>query len=360
MTELSVAEDRIVGRKTGGHVDDLTASEVGVILGLGTAAQADTGDFDAAGAAAAKVSDTAYDATSWDGVTTVAPSKNAVRDKVETLAPLASPALTGNPTAPTPSQGDNDTSIATTAYVQTEVGLLVPKSLVDAKGDLLVGTADNTVAKLPVGANGTRPIADSNQPTGLAYVGDSMTKAPFVSNVSGLFTPDTVLLGTAGAQTASTAQRAVWMPFWLPRRVATPKFYAQCSTLESGATIRFSTWSNNETTFRPATGGLIEDVGTVSGTTTGSKSITAANAIGPGWVWVGVWCSNHTTVRWFRSSGFTARHMGDNAFTNGRNVYGYLADSLDYSSAWSSTLPTLTVAESASHGNTPYINMEIT
>lgn len=33
----------------------------------------------------AKVSDTAYDATSWNGVTTVAPSKNAVRDKIEDI-----------------------------------------------------------------------------------------------------------------------------------------------------------------------------------------------------------------------------------------------------------------------------------
>jgi len=32
-------------------------------------------------------------------------------------APLASPALTGNPTAPTPTAGDNDTSVATTAFV---------------------------------------------------------------------------------------------------------------------------------------------------------------------------------------------------------------------------------------------------
>ena len=37
------------------------------------------------GETAALVSDTAYDATSWNGVTTIAPSKNAVRDKVETL-----------------------------------------------------------------------------------------------------------------------------------------------------------------------------------------------------------------------------------------------------------------------------------
>jgi hypothetical protein len=35
--------------------------------------------------AGASVSDIAYDATSWNGVTTIAPSKNAVRDKIENL-----------------------------------------------------------------------------------------------------------------------------------------------------------------------------------------------------------------------------------------------------------------------------------
>lgn len=50
---------------------------------------------------AGTVSDSAYDATSWDGVTTIAPSKNAVRDKIEALSgtylpstsPLAIPGL---------------------------------------------------------------------------------------------------------------------------------------------------------------------------------------------------------------------------------------------------------------------------
>lgn len=36
-------------------------------------------------------------------------------------APLASPALTGNPTAPTQAPGDNSTKIATTAYVEAAV-----------------------------------------------------------------------------------------------------------------------------------------------------------------------------------------------------------------------------------------------
>lgn len=38
-------------------------------------------------------------------------------------APLASPAFTGNPTAPTPSSGDNDTSIATTGFVTDAVNV---------------------------------------------------------------------------------------------------------------------------------------------------------------------------------------------------------------------------------------------
>jgi len=57
-----------------------------------------------------------------DGVTTVAPSQNAVFDALATKADLASPALTGNPTAPTQTVGDNSTRIATTAFVQASSG----------------------------------------------------------------------------------------------------------------------------------------------------------------------------------------------------------------------------------------------
>jgi hypothetical protein len=40
--------------------------------------------------------------------------------KAQAYAPLASPALTGDPTAPTPATSDNDTSIATTAFVKAQ------------------------------------------------------------------------------------------------------------------------------------------------------------------------------------------------------------------------------------------------
>lgn len=42
------------------------------------------------------------------------------------VAKLNSPAFTGNPTAPTPAAGDSDTSIATTAFVQTAIAAIPP------------------------------------------------------------------------------------------------------------------------------------------------------------------------------------------------------------------------------------------
>ena len=51
---------------------------------------------------------------------------NNIATAVATKADLASPAFTGSPTAPTPTAGDNDTSVATTAFVQAAVNALYP------------------------------------------------------------------------------------------------------------------------------------------------------------------------------------------------------------------------------------------
>ena len=59
--------------------------------------------------------------TITEDVTTTAPSEGAVFDALALKAPLASPAFTGNPTAPTQTAGDNSTKIATTAYADAKV-----------------------------------------------------------------------------------------------------------------------------------------------------------------------------------------------------------------------------------------------
>jgi hypothetical protein len=59
------------------------------------------------------------------------------------------------------------TAIDSTVF--TNAGAAVTKATVDAKGDLIAGTADNTIARLAVGANDTILTADSSTATGLKW-----------------------------------------------------------------------------------------------------------------------------------------------------------------------------------------------
>jgi hypothetical protein len=71
------------------------------------------------------------------------------------LAPyalLASPAFTGNPTAPTPTAGDNDTSIATTSFVSTAVAGLVHWDIVQVLTALQQQQARQNICAAPFDA----------------------------------------------------------------------------------------------------------------------------------------------------------------------------------------------------------------
>ena len=78
-------------------------------------------------------------------------------------APLASPVFTGDPQAPTPSVGDNDTSIATTAYVKAQAyaPLASPTFTGDPKAPTpAVGDNDTSIATTEfVKAQGYAPLA---------------------------------------------------------------------------------------------------------------------------------------------------------------------------------------------------------
>jgi trimeric autotransporter adhesin len=56
-----------------------------------------------------------------------------------------------------------------TSGVQTQLDAKLANALVDAKGDVLTATADNTPARLAVGANDTVLTADSSTATGLKW-----------------------------------------------------------------------------------------------------------------------------------------------------------------------------------------------
>lgn len=95
-----------------------------------------------------------------DGVT------SNIQTQLNSKAPLASPALTGTPTAPTATAGTNTTQIATTAFVQTAMGSAglgdMLKSVYDTNNDGKVDNAKNADA---IYFQDTRSVVDI--PSGL-------------------------------------------------------------------------------------------------------------------------------------------------------------------------------------------------
>lgn len=84
----------------------------------------------------------------------------SVASSLALKAPLASPSLTGNPTAPTPSPGDSDTSIATTAFVQNAIAAYAP----GGSGALLLKTNGTT--------NGSQVLLNLLQGLGITIADD--------------------------------------------------------------------------------------------------------------------------------------------------------------------------------------------
>lgn len=107
-------------------------------------------------------------------------------------APLASPAFTGNPTAPTPSSSDSDTSIATTAFVQAVVNAAVAilNTAIAAKAPLaspaLTGNptaptqgAGNSTTRLATTAFVMGEVGDGLRFSDLVYSGTSISNVNY-------------------------------------------------------------------------------------------------------------------------------------------------------------------------------------
>lgn len=140
------------------------------------------------------LSDIAYTPSGGISSTTV---KTAIAELDTEKAPLASPVLTGNPQAPTPSAGDSDTSIATTAYVRGEINALIgaaPGAL-DTLDELANALADNTnysvtitnllALKAPLDSPALTGTPSAPTPT----VGDNSTKIATTAFVEARIVP---------------------------------------------------------------------------------------------------------------------------------------------------------------------------
>jgi hypothetical protein len=136
-----------------------------------------------------------------------------------TYAPLASPALTGNPTAPTPATGDNDTSIATTAYVQIEIGT-VAQTIQAGNYTTVQGDAGGSVYHA-VGAGAAIYTIATNAAvpyllgTTITFVNDSATAITITTSDTLVWSPGsttgTRTLAQGGMATAYKATATRWL-----------------------------------------------------------------------------------------------------------------------------------------------------
>lgn len=138
---------------------------------VGTGLTNDNGNLEATGSGAGTVTSVAASTTisglGWTGSPITSAGTLGLTGVVGeasidvALARLASPALTGDPTGPTPAANDNDTSLATTAYVQGEETALKASQLWQATNSVLTAY---TTAKRRIGfwdATQFKPITNA-------------------------------------------------------------------------------------------------------------------------------------------------------------------------------------------------------
>ena len=177
----------------------------------------------------------------------------SLQASLDAKAPLASPALTGTPTAPTQAQGNNSTRLATTAYVDTLGATKAASSHAHAIADVtsLQASLD---AKAPLASPAltgtpTAPSAagytDSAQIATTAQVFDTVTTVPENAQPG---TTYTLVLGDAGrmvtlnnaAAIALTIPTAAAVAFPVGTRIDILQFGAGQVTVGGSVTIRSS------------------------------------------------------------------------------------------------------------------------
>jgi len=161
------------------------------------AGEADMSALDASASASAAAA-SADTASTQAGVAT---DKAAEATTKAGEADLSATSASGSASTATTKAGEAAASAASAAA--TLAGA-VPKSIVDAKGDLLVGSADDTISRLAVGSNGALLVANSNAASGLEYqtplpvLVNLLTNSDFSNGTTGWSSTEGTLSTNAG------------------------------------------------------------------------------------------------------------------------------------------------------------------
>lgn len=188
------------------------------------------------------------------------------------------------------------TAIAALSSPATSITNAVPKTLVDAAGDLLVGTAADTVARLPLGSalQVLRVNAGATAPEWAAAAGGS-SGLPLIGAGYGA-APGMVRLAFVEPVLTPGANTTVYMgPYQVDGDLTLGGGVFKIQALTGTANVRLAIISMNTTTWQPSA--VVKDFGELTYTTTGQKVVTFSNVTIPaGWYFVGVRTDNATVA----------------------------------------------------------------
>lgn len=194
-------------------------------------------------------------------------------------------------TDPAGSDTDVKTRLAT---LDTTVAAKVPKSLVDAAGDLIYGSADDTPARLGIGTAGQVLTVNSGATApewaDAAGGGGSAGLAPIFYPARYTFVPNAQEFGLTHA-----AGYGYWTPFPVERDVTLDRIGVEITTAGASTVLRMGIYADDG----GSPGSLVLDAGTVDASSTGWKEITISQALTAGRVWLCLAAqgSNNVTTR---------------------------------------------------------------
>ena len=117
----------------------------------------------------------------------------------------------------------------------------IPATLLDAKGDLIVASANDTAARLAVGADNTFLVADSSAATGLAWKSSIVATPTITAPTSGATNlgPTVAFTATAFVSVADTHASSDW-------QVASDSGFATIVSSTTNDTVNLTSWTSGD------------------------------------------------------------------------------------------------------------------
>lgn len=169
-----------------------------------------------------------------------------------------------------------------TSSIQTQLDAKIPSSLVDAKGDILVGSADNTVTRLAAGTNGYLLTANSSATNGIEWAAAPVSLPSQTDNSGKYLTTNGSTASWASLPVSTASATISTNDATTIDTVALTSFY----TIEYLLNIKQSTKIRTSKVVIQTDGtsvdlteyGIVETGGSISGVTV-SASVSSGNAL---------------------------------------------------------------------------------